>query len=258
MLNPVIKIAEKAGTLLRDHFGTTLKVNAAELHDMKLQIDIDTQRLIEAELRKVFPKHAIIGEEESYGDPNSEFRWVVDPLDGTVNYSYGIPHFGISMGLQKKNPDTKHSEALLGYETVLAVIYDPMRNELFSAEKDQGAFLNGHRICVSSRSGLGDSIISIGFAKSDETIVRGLENYQRLIRRVRKIRTMGSAALDLAYVAAGRMEAYYEFQVRLWDIAAGMLIVEEAGGVVDIKPVMNQPHTFQTYARNGKVDLGVE
>lgn len=257
MLNPVIKIAEKAGNLLRENFGSVLKVNSAEHHDMKLQIDVDTQRLIESELRNKFPTHSIIGEEESYGDPNAEYRWIVDPLDGTVNYSYAIPHFAVSMALQRRNPSGAFAQELGGYETMLGIIYDPMRNELFSAELGKGAHLNGRPIHVSPRCELNEAIISIGFAKSEETIVRALENYKRLIKQVRKIRTMGSAALDLVYVASGRMDTYYEFQVKLWDIAAGVLIVTEAGGSVQLKPDAKLPQTFQTHATNGHIDIGV-
>ena len=257
MLSIAIKIAREAGKLQRDHFGEVQAVNQASHHDIKLQMDVDCERLIERQILQAFPGHSIIGEEESHGDPGSEYRWVVDPLDGTVNYTYGIPHYCVSIALQQRGAATSSlSSALGGYESVVGVVFDPMRDELFTVEKGKGAFLNGKPIRVSDRAQLGEAILSLGFSKTEESIERGLRNYQILVRKARKLRALGSAALDLAYVAAGRIEAYLEFKVSLWDIAAGILLVQEAGGKVDLRPIGGEhQRTFETLATNGKLDL---
>ncbi len=256
MLNTASKIALDAGHFLRDHFGQSQNITESSAHDIKLQIDVDCQHLIESRLAKEFPSHAIIGEEGNCGNPEAEYRWVVDPLDGTVNYTYGIPHFCVSMALQRRNPGASLVTALGGYEMVLGIVYDPMRDELFTAEKGKGAFLNGKQIHVSTRSRLEEAAITVGFSKSAETIEQGLHHFERLIRQARKIRMMGAAALDLAYVASGRLEAYWELKVRLWDIAAGILMVEEAGGVVQLERLTGVPYLFKALASNGKIQLG--
>ncbi len=243
--------AQKAGKLLREHFGQNQLVNEVETHDIKLQMDVDCQRLIESCILDAFPDHSIVGEEESHGNEKGEYRWVVDPLDGTVNYTYAIPHFCVSVALQRRNPGAR--TALGGYESIVGVIYDPMRDELFWAEKGKGAYLNGKRLTVSPRAKISEAILSVGFAKTEETINEGLHYYKSLVKAARKIRTMGSAALDLAYVAAGRMDMYLEFKVRLWDIGAGILLVEEAGGTVEVRAAGTLPHMFETMASNGKI-----
>ncbi|MBI4023575.1 MAG: inositol monophosphatase [Verrucomicrobia bacterium] len=254
MISVAIRVARDAGRHLWEHFGDAQQINYAETHDIKLQMDVDCQRLIETRLLEAFPSHSIVGEEESHGDPDAEYRWIVDPLDGTVNYTYGIPHYCVSIALQRRNPNAR-SPALPGaFQTVLAVVYDPMRDELFMAEKGGGAFLNGQPLRVSERTRLEETIVSVGFAKTEESLEKGLRFYPFLLRRARKIRTMGSAALDLAYVAGGRLDMYLEFTVKLWDIAAGALLVEEAGGAVELQPVANAAYTFQTLAWNGKMD----
>ena len=256
MLTTASKIALDAGRFLRDHFGQSQSITETSAHDVKLQIDIDCQHLIEERLTKAFPSHAIVGEEGNCGNLEAEYRWVIDPLDGTVNYTYGIPHFCVSMALQRQNPMAHLATALGGYEIILGIVYDPMRDELFTAEKGKGAFLNRNRLHVSKRSSLEEAIIIVGFSKSAETIEHGLHHFQRLIRQARKIRMMGAAALDLAYVASGRIEAYWELKVRLWDIAAGVLMVEEAGGVVQLEQLTGVPFLFKALASNGKVQLG--
>lgn len=257
MISQTIQIAREAGQLLRENFGRTLEINQVESHDIKLQLDLDCQRLIESKIHQAFPDHSIVGEEEDSGNPDSEYRWIVDPLDGTVNYTYGIPHFCVSIALQHANLAGRFASEFGGYESIVGVVYDPMRDELFSAEKGKGAFLNGNPLHVSKRS-LEESIITVGFSKTEETMQMGMAQFQRLICQVRKMRTMGAAALDLAYVAGARMDAYLEFRVRLWDIAAGILMVEEAGGLVRLKPLNGLANTFKVLATNGKVDLGVE
>ena len=258
MLARAIEIAREAGVLLRNRFGEVQQVTSAEVHDLKLQIDLDAQRLIEKRLLESFPSHSVVGEEQSHGDPAAEFRWIVDPLDGTVNYNYGIPHFAVSIALQRRNPNGRLSSVLGGYESIVGVIHDPMREEMYTAEKGKGAFLNGRALQVSRRKRLDEAVITVGFAKSNETIEMGLVHFQRLIREVRKVRTMGSAALDIAWVAGGRLDAYLEFRIRLWDVAAGILIVAEAGGAVRLEPMPNLPFTYRALVSNGLVDLGLK
>lgn len=253
MLSTAIEIAREAGLFLRRQFTGIRQINQSTHHDIKLQIDVDTQQMIEKRILLAFPNHAILGEEESHGDLQGEYRWVVDPLDGTVNYTYGLPHFCVSIALQKRGGKTH--PALKGYTPILGVIFDPMRDELFHAETGKGAFLNNQPIRASHRSRLEDSILSVGFSKTAETIEEGLANHEKLVRRARKIRAMGSAALDIAYVASGRMEAYFETRISLWDIAAGLVILDEAGGTTQLHPLDDSGQLFSALATNGKLDL---
>ncbi len=224
-LEAALTAARAAGQLLRDEFGRVPNVNEFAAHDIKLELDVKAQDLITRILLDAFPDHAILGEEGVAGDAGSEYQWVVDPLDGTVNYFYGIPHFCVSIAL-------RHRE-----ETQAGVIYDPMREEMFTASREsRDALLNGKTIKVSERASLPEAMVSVGLAKMAESIDSGLPKLQDLVHRVRKTRMMGSAALDLAYVACGRLDAYIESGVSLWDIAAGVLLVENAGGRIEQKP----------------------
>src|SRR4051812_1147285 len=201
-LSVAITAARSAGKLMRANFHSVKTVNEATQHDIKLELDVRCQKLIEKTLRKPFPSVAILGEEGTLGDPQSEFRWVVDPIDGTVNFTYSIPHACVSIALQRR---TK-----LDYETILGVVYDPFCDELWSATSNGPALLNGRRIQVSKRRKLEETIISIGFAKLSSTMEVTLPILNRLLPRVRKVRLMGAAALSMVYVAAGRFDAYVE------------------------------------------------
>ena len=238
-----ISAAQAAGALLRAHFGEPPDVNAFEAHDIKLQLDVDAQALITKILLVEFPDHALYGEEGIAGNQASPWQWIVDPIDGTVNYFYGIPHFCISIGLRH------HDEFVLG------VIYDPMRDELWQTVRGGPAILNGKRIVVSRRARLADAIFSVGFSKTGKTIAAGLPLLEYYSQRVRKCRLMGSAALDLAYVASGRLDAYIEQSVSLWDVAAGMLLVENAGGKFEMTPRGDNPNKISVRASNGLLDL---
>lgn len=253
MLPIAIEIAREAGFFLRRKFHGIRHINQSAHHDIKLQIDIDAQHMIEERILRAFPDHAILGEEKNHGNLEGTYRWVVDPLDGTVNYAYGLPHFCVSIALQKREKTA--DPALKGYTPILGVIFDPMRDELFHAETGQGAFLNDRPIHVSQRSQLEDSILSVGFSKTATTIEEGLINYGKLVRRARKIRAMGSAALDIAYVATGRMEAYFETRISLWDIAAGLVILREAGGIAQLRSLDDSGQLFSAIATNGILDF---
>src|SRR5215468_7967031 len=235
--------ARKAGEALRKNFHRSQHVNAFAAHDIKLAIDVQTQELITKLLLTKFPEHALYGEEGIVGDQSSEHQWVVDPLDGTVNYFYGIPHFCVSIALR------------LHKEIVVGVIHDPIRNEMWIGQRGEVSKLNGSPIHVSDRAELAEAVISIGLAKTGETINTNFPLLQQMIHRVRKCRVFGSAALDLAYVASGRFDAYTETGISLWDIAAGWLLVENAGGTVDLRPLQHMKDKYSIVASNGFIDL---
>jgi myo-inositol-1(or 4)-monophosphatase len=242
-LDTATQAARNAGRLLREHFGKPLVVDAATAHDIKLELDVRAQEMIASRLLSAYPDHALVGEEGVAGNAASRYRWIVDPIDGTVNYYYGIPHFCVSIALME------------GEEAVAGVIYDPMREELWQAAKGAPATLNGKPARVSAREKLADAIVSVGFSKSRTTIASGLPLFERMIFRVRKCRAMGSAALDLAYVASGRLDAYIEESIGLWDMAAGNLIVACAGGEVRVRPAASNAERYSVIASNGRIDL---
>jgi len=234
--------AQAAGGFIRGHFEKELNVDAAEAHDIKLELDRRSQALIESMVLGIFPDHAIYGEEGMRGDPNAADQWIIDPIDGTVNFFYGIPHFAISIAHRRDGVITT------------GVIYDPMRDELWEASRAAGKVtLNGRPIRVSSRKKLSDAIVSIGVSKTEAAIEKGLPILGDMMRSARKTRMMGSAALDIAYVAGGRLDAYIESQISLWDIAAGALMVELAGGVVDLRPHTTAADKYSVLASSGSI-----
>jgi len=235
--------AVAAGKLLRENFQRGKRVMSVAAHDIKLEIDVQAQELIGKLLLEEFPEQALYGEEGIAGDQSSEHQWIVDPLDGTVNYFYGIPHFCISVALRV------HKEIVVG------VIYDPIRSEMWTAQRGDISKLNGAPIHVSGRADLAEAVISIGLAKTGETINTNFPLLQQMIHRVRKCRVLGSAALDMAYVACGRLDAYIETGISLWDIAAGTLLVKNAGGAVDLRPRENMKDKYSITASNGLIDL---
>jgi len=242
-LDAAEKAARAAGKLLRKNFRQPQPVNAVAAHDIKLEIVVEAQELITKVLLREFPKHALYGEEGVVGAQSSEHQWIVDPLDGTVNYFYGIPHFCVSIALRLRN------------EVLVGVIYDPIRREMWKGQKGETSKLNGKPVRVSDRADLAEAIVSVGLAKTAETINTNFPLLQQMIHRVRKCRVLGSAALDLAYVACGRLDAYIEQGISLWDIAAGWLLVENAGGTVDLRPSEEMKDKFSIIASNGVVNL---
>src|SRR5438093_11780482 len=184
--------ARVAGKLLCQNFQQQQNVHAVAAHDIKLEIDIEAQHLISKLLLDEFPAHALYGEEGIVGDQSSDHQWVVDPLDGTVNYFYKIPHFCVSIALRLKG------------EIIVGVIYDPMRDEMWSAQKGEKPRLNGQHFRVSARTDLAEAVVSVGLAKTDRSIDSNLPLLEAMIHRVRKCRVLGSAALDMAYVACAR------------------------------------------------------
>jgi myo-inositol-1(or 4)-monophosphatase len=247
-----IGAARSVGTLMRRHLSESKRAHTVTQHDIKLELDVRSQKLIERTLRTAFPNVSLLGEEGVAGKQDSDFRWVVDPIDGTVNFAYGIPHACVSIALQGKTTQKGASVYEDDYQTLVGVVYDPFCDELWTARMCQPARLNGRPIHVSQRNKLSESIIAIGFAKTRKTLEHTLPYFNELVPRVRKIRIMGSAALALTYVATGRFDAYIERGISLWDIAAGGLILQCADGEFWRQPV-SADHKYRMIASNGRL-----
>lgn len=245
-----VRAAQAVGRLMRGQLHASKLANQVTQHDIKLELDVRSQRLIERSLRSHFPGVALLGEEGVVGDPSAEYRWVVDPIDGTVNFAYTIPHACVSIALQRRASKPARSVYEDGYETVVGVVYDPFCDEIWTATLGGPARLNGRIVRVSKRRRLDEAIVSIGFAKSKESLEATLPYFNQLVYRVRKVRMMGAAALALTYVATGRFDGYIERGIRIWDIAAGGLIVECAGGEFWRKAT-GLDHTYRMVCTNG-------
>jgi myo-inositol-1(or 4)-monophosphatase len=224
ILNIAINAAHIAGDIVRQelHKVGAIPIMRKARHDYVTEIDKASEQQIVREIKRYHPDHSILGEEGGeQGDSESDHVWIIDPLDGTSNYLHGMPHFGISIALQIKGR-TQH-----------AVVYDPMRDEMFSASRGNGANLNNTRIRVSERPTLDNAIIATSFPFRNRGMMSTYTGiFSDVFKKVEDIRRFGSASLDLAWVAAGRMDAYFELGLKPWDVAAGALLVREAGGVV--------------------------
>ena len=233
-LAAAVKAARAAGKIMRDNWHSAKNVKLADLHDIKLELDVRCQKTIEKILFAAFPEISVLGEEGCSGNPSSDYRWVVDPIDGTVNYFFGMPHAAVSIALQQvQSPKSK----VQSHKTILGIIYDPFTDELWTATLGGKTKLNGRIVRCSKRSRVNDSLVAMGFSKSAENLNKSLPHLNRLARRAKKIRIMGSAALELAYVASGRLDVYIERTINLWDIAAGGLMVECSGGEMFLIPL---------------------
>lgn len=235
--------AVAAGNLLREHFGTEAVVDEALHHDLKLALDKESQNLITGILLGAREGDALYGEEGIAGNLESARQWIVDPIDGTVNFFYGIPHFCVSIALRVDG------------EIVLGVIHDPMVGETWTVEKGGAPLLNGKGISTSKRSDIGECVLFVGCGKDEEALRTGLERFRKGSMRARKMRMMGSAALGMAYIASGRLDAYIESRISLWDIAAGKLLVEAAGGKVALAEIPGKADAWSIVADNGCIDL---
>lgn len=224
MKDTAIKAAKLAGKLLVDNLGkiTSRDIERKRKFDFVTEIDLESERLIISTIKGCFPEHAIFSEEsDKESSVRGQYRWIIDPLDGTTNYIHAYPAFAVSIALEYEQ------------EIILGVIYDPLRNELFYGEKGGGAFLNGKDIHVSHISELKDSLLATGFPfRSKEYLDIYLTAFASLFRQVSGIRRAGSAALDFAHLACGRCDGFWEIGLSPWDIAAGSLLIEEAGGVI--------------------------
>jgi myo-inositol-1(or 4)-monophosphatase len=222
-------IAREAGALLRDYFAEGVETEYKGDVDLVTVADRSAEKLIRARLSEAFPDHGVYGEEGTRDRLEGEFRWYVDPLDGTTNFAHGFPQFCVSLGLEHRPAGTNPGED--GVQTA-AVIYDPTRDELFTAERGRGAALNGKPIHVSCVAELAEALLATGFPSRKRHASPNVHFYQEFTLRSHGVRRAGSASLDLAYVACGRLEAFWEFNLNPWDTAAGILLIEEAGGRV--------------------------
>jgi myo-inositol-1(or 4)-monophosphatase len=237
-LESAVTAARVAGNVMRANWHKPKRVNVDDPHDIKLELDVRCQQLIERSLRRSFSAVPVLGEEGITGDVAAPYRWVVDPIDGTVNYAFGLPHAGVSIALQ-------HEE-----QSVAGVIYDPFLDELWTTLRGEPTRLNGRVVRVSTRARVEDAMIAVGFSKSPASLAKSLPHVTRLAQRAKKIRIMGSAALELAYVATGRLDAYIERRINLWDVAAGSLLVQNAGGEFHALPVEGK-YRYAMCADNG-------
>jgi len=235
-------IAREAGALLMEHFRQRVKVEYKGEADLVTVADRRSETLIRERILGRWPGHEILGEEQGLAETGSEYRWYVDPLDGTTNFAHGFPVFCISLALERKG------------ERIAGVIYDPTRDELFAAEQHGGAHLNQQPIQVSKTATLAESLVATGFPSHKRHKNPNIFFYHQITLKTHGIRRAGSAALDLCNVACGRFDGFWEFNLNPWDTAAGALIVEEAGGMVsDFEGGVFQVSSRQTLASNGLV-----
>jgi myo-inositol-1(or 4)-monophosphatase len=235
--------AQKAGFMLIQNITSDRKISFKGEVNLVTNFDKKSQKIIHQSILRVFPEHNIIAEEGLKEEKDSEFKWIVDPIDGTTNYAHKFPFFCISIALTKKS------------ETLMGLVFDPMRNELFTAIKERGAFLNDQNINVSSIQELDKSLLATGFPYDIRRSERNnLDHFSNFAKRSQAIRRCGSAALDLCYVACGRVDGFWELKLSPWDTAAGALIVKEAGGcVTDFHNQRFNPGKKQVLATNGKI-----
>jgi myo-inositol-1(or 4)-monophosphatase len=222
-------IAVRAGALLRGYYDHGVALEYKGDVDIVTEADRMSEKLIVEQLGAEFPTHGIFGEEGTRLALDHEYRWYVDPLDGTTNFAHGFPFFCISLGLERRSPGLAHDQ---DGELIAGVVYDPLRDELFAAERRRGAWLNGRRLHVSRVAHLSECLLGTGFPSRKRHANPNIQFYQQLTLRSHGVRRAGAAALDLAYCAAGRLDAYWEFNLNPWDTAAGALLVEEAGGTM--------------------------
>ncbi len=224
-LDTAVSAARRAGLMLRSRVHEVAEVNQSTAHDIKLALDVAAQEMIFDEITAAHPGHALLGEEGIGGPAGSEFQWIVDPLDGTVNYFYGIPHWCVSVALRR------------GQEVIAGAIFDPNVDELFAWEEGGGPpRCNGRPLQVSARSTLGEAVVIVGLSRTNDAKRDAMPLMLDMIDRARKCRFLGSAALAMAWTAAGRIDAYLEPGISLWDIAAGWPMVVHAGGSVRLTP----------------------
>jgi len=225
LLNFAIQTAREAGHLVAERFGRSIRItNKSEL-DLVTESDLASERLIIDRIRTYYPRHAILAEESGASEPadrerHSDWRWIIDPLDGTTNYAHGYPCFCVSIGLEFKG------------RMEIGVIYDPLRDDLFATERGDGVTLNGHRVHVSATRSLNSALLCTGFPYDVRERGEFARHFANFIMNAQAVRRDGSAALDLAYVACGRFDGFWEEGLHPWDVAAAVLMIEEAGGRV--------------------------
>ena len=238
MLNIAIRAARSAGNIISRYADQVdmLTITEKSQNDFVSEVDKAAEQDIIQVIQKAFPNHGIIAEESGYHEGKEDYEWIIDPLDGTTNFLYGFPQFSISIALRHKGRLSQ------------AVVYDPMRQELFTASRGQGARLNDRRIRVTARKDLRGALIGTGIPYKESQYGEFMDAYFEMMKAMipgsAGIRRAGSAALDLAYVAAGRLDCFWEFDLNIWDMAAGVLLIEEAGGITS--GVTGKPDHLET------------
>ena len=218
-LDFTISTAKSAGKILMDYYGNISDINRKSTVDLVTNADLESEIFIIKKIKEFYPLHDIIAEESDVIKQGSNYRWVIDPLDGTTNFVHNFPIFSVSIALQYKS------------ETIIGVVYNPIYNQCFYASKSKGAYLNGTSISPSTISNLQDSLLVTGFPYNHDVLFdKSFELFHDLYSRTQGIRRLGAASLDFCFVAMGRFEAYYEFNLKPWDICAGDLILRESGG----------------------------
>lgn len=242
-LETAIDAAKAAGDILLRSYEKPKDIEYKGEVDLVTEVDRDSERLIVEKILSQYPGHAVVAEESGGRKSNSDYRWIIDPLDGTTNYTHNLPLFSVSIALEWKK------------EIIVGVVYDPVRPELFSAEKGRGAYLNGKPICVSKVNDLGRSLLVTGFPiRKREEAETNLQVFRAFTLRSQGVRRLGSAALDICYVACGRFEAHWEFRLHAWDTAAASRVLIEAGGhITDFGGQPFDPFGTETLATNGKI-----
>jgi|SRR3989344_1933734 len=241
-LEVAVKAAKIAGETLEYHFETFLEHELKEDKSIVTKADLDADKIILKEIEDNFPDHNILSEEGGLIDKESDYTWLIDPLDGTTNFARGVPHFSTSIALQKNE------------EIQVSVVYNPITNSLFHAEKNTGTYWNEEKVKVSEIDSLEKSIITTGRARDSKSKEKTLDIYNKLYFKVYSQRIMGSSAIELAWVASGRLESFISVGLKRWDVAGGLLLVTEAGGkVTDFKGEKLNPNDSYFVASNGRI-----
>lgn len=245
MLKVAIEAALEAGKFLKENIGKIRHLERKGGHETNLVSEIDkkSEELIISRIKKNFPSHDFLCEESGSAEIKSEYRWIIDPLDGTINYVHGLPIFCVSIGLEHNG------------EIVAGVVYDPSRDELFTAEKGKGAWFNKKRIQVTKTEKLIESLVVTGFSYAvNKQPEPDITHFTNIVVEVQAVRRLGSAALDLSYVACGRFDGFWERMLNPWDVAAGVLLVTEAGGTwTDYSGAPSTVYNKQILATNGRI-----
>lgn len=244
MLDKIISVSKEAGEIIRKGFKSNISIEfKTDASNIVTNIDKASEKVITDFIKKEYPNHTIIAEETGLNEKNSEYKWIIDPLDGTTNFAHGLPIFSISIGVQKNE------------ETIYGVIYDVMQDKVFSAEKGSGAFENNIKIKVSENSNLSESLLVTGFPyEVKNNYEEAIIHFTTFLKKSRAVRRLGSAAIDFCFVANGVFDGFWESKLNSWDVCAGLILVEEAGGKISNysgNPVtVNSPNFLAT---NGKV-----
>ena len=245
MLNFAVQTARDAGSILVDRLGRALQVSNKGDIDLVTEADLASEKLIIERIKSHYPRHAILAEESGASEfvaGTGEWKWIIDPLDGTTNYAHGYPCFCVSIGLERAGT------------LEIAAIYDPMRDEMFAAERGQGATLNGRRMRVSDVDDLNRAMLCTGFPYNVRERPNFARDFANFTMEAQAVRRDGSAAIDLAYIACGRFDGFWEDGLNAWDVAAGVLLIEEAGGMVtDFQGGKLDIYTPKVLASNGLV-----